>query len=64
MQVVGERSVEFHFYSCGTIPPPVVMVQDVRDPIQSKNCGLSFILEKSFGLGPEIPKFKKMSKNE
>ena len=29
LQVVGERSVEFHFYSCGTIPPPVVMVQDV-----------------------------------
>merc|ERR1712117_297944 len=28
-KVVGERSVEFHFYSCGTIPPPVVMVQDV-----------------------------------
>ena len=27
--MAGERSVEFHFYSCGTIPPPVVMVQDV-----------------------------------
>ena len=28
-KVTGERSVEFHFYSCGTIPPPVVMVQNV-----------------------------------
>jgi len=28
-KVQGDRSVEFHFYSCGTIPPPVVMVQDV-----------------------------------
>ena len=28
-KVAGERSVEFHFYSCGTIPPPVVMVQNV-----------------------------------
>jgi len=28
-KVSGDRSVEFHFYSCGTIPPPVIMVQDV-----------------------------------
>ncbi len=26
-RVAQDRSVTFHFYSCGTIPPPVIMVQ-------------------------------------
>merc|ERR1712107_565200 len=28
-KVVADRSVSFCFYSCGTIPPPVIMVQNV-----------------------------------
>lgn len=28
-KVDGERNRSFSFYSCGTIPPPVIMVQNV-----------------------------------
>merc|ERR1712038_828353 len=28
-KVTTERSHSFYFYSCGTIPPPVIMVQNV-----------------------------------
>merc|ERR1711953_379699 len=28
-EATSEKSVTFHFYSCGTIPPPVIMVQNV-----------------------------------
>lgn len=28
-KVGGEKNVTFHFYSCGDIPPPVIMVQNV-----------------------------------
>merc|ERR1739848_295035 len=28
-KVTSDRSVSFYFFSCGTIPPPVIMVQNV-----------------------------------
>merc|ERR1712079_578316 len=28
-KATSEKSVTFHFYSCGTLPPPVIMVQNV-----------------------------------
>ena len=26
-KVKGDKTLSFYFYSCGTIPPPVIMVQ-------------------------------------
>lgn len=58
-KVTGDRTVSFCFYSCGTIPPPVIMVQNVSfrysdtTPIIYKNLEFGLDLDTRLALvGP------------
>lgn len=47
-KVVSEKTVSFHFPSCGPIPPPVIMVQNVSFRYNEKSDWIYRNLE--FGL--------------
>lgn len=56
-KVVSDRAVSFYFPSCGTIPPPVIMVQNVSFRYNDKTPWIYKNLEFGIDLDTRLGKF-------